>query len=141
MPVFPQADPGTHRMNSSDTSLPPAFSELERFVVHWVRETQTGRLYQRLSTKMARIQEFYDAITPRLREILDFVDQYPFGQPLPPEVERLFGLALSAAQIAPAVELFKQPAVVCGFDAREFLPTHEAVPLRPKMSIAPQSFV
>lgn len=128
-------------MNSSDTSLPPAFSELERFVAHWARETQTERLYQRLSTKMAKIQEFYDAITPRLREILDFVDQYPFGQPLPPEVERLFGLALSAAQIAPAVELFKQPAVVCGFDAREFLPTHEAAPRRPKMSIAPQSFV
>lgn len=125
----------------SETSLPPTFAELERFVVHWVRETQTERLYQRLSTKMPKIREFYDAVTPRLKEMLTYLDQYPLGAALPPEAERLFGLSLAAAQIAPAVELFKQPAVVCGYDAREFLPTHEATSRRPKMSIAPQSFV
>ena len=121
-------------------SLPTGFAELEKFVEYWAKETQMERLHQRLAAKMNKIREFYEAITPRLKDILACLDQYPLGR-LPPEAERLFLLSLAAAQIAPAVELFKQPAVVCGFDAREFLPTHEAVPRRPKMSIAPQSFV
>lgn len=123
-----------------DITLPAAFTDLEPYVAYWAKETQMERLHQRLAAKMARIQEFYDAVTPRLREILGYLDQFPLGA-LPEDAQRLYRLSLAAAQIAPAVELFRQPAVVCGFDARKFLPTHEAVPNRPKMSIAPQSFV
>lgn len=125
----------------TDTTLPAGFDDLEPFVEYWARETQTERLYQRLAAKMPKIRAFYDAITPRLKAILDHLDQYPLDAELPADAQRLNLLAMAAAQIAPAVELFKQPAVVCGFDARLFLPTHEAVPRRPKMSIAPQSFV
>lgn len=124
----------------SDTTLPAAFAELEGFVAYWAKDTQMERLHQRLAAKMGRIQAFYDAVTPRLKEILDYLDRFPLGA-LPEDAQRLYLLTLAAAQIAPAVELFRQPAVVCGFDARKFLPTHEAVPDRPKMSIAPQSFV
>lgn len=124
----------------TDAALPAAFADLERFVGYWAKETQMERLYQRLAAKMGRIQEFYDAVTPRLAQILDYLDQFPLGA-LPEDAQRLYLLTLAAAQVAPAVELFKQPAVVCGFDARKFLPTHEAVADRPKMSIAPQSFV
>jgi hypothetical protein len=125
----------------TETELPASFDDLELFVEYWARETQTERLHQRLAAKRPKIRAFYDAITPRLKAILDHLDQFPITAELPADAERLRLLAMAAAQIAPAVELFKQPAVVCGFDARLFLPTHEPVPRRPKMSIAPQSFV
>lgn len=43
--------------------------------------------------------------------------------------------------VAPAVGFFGQTAVVCAFDSREFLPTHEAVADRPAMSIAREAFL
>jgi hypothetical protein len=55
------------------------------------------------------------------------------------EDKALLDLSFAIAMVAPAIEFFQQPAVVCGFDARKFLPTHEPTTDRPIMSIAPQS--
>ncbi len=119
--------------------LPEQFAELEPYI-DWALDTQTKRLYRRLEQPMAQLQQFYDAITPQMPAILEYLDQFALGE-LPEHAQRLLELTLSLAQIAPAIEMFFQPAVVCGFDAKEFLPTHEATSTRPAMSVAPQSFV
>ena len=119
--------------------LPEQFNELESFT-DWALDTQTKRLYRRLEQPMVQLQLFYDTITPLMPGILEYLDQFPLGE-LPEDAQRLLELTLSLAQIAPAIEMFFQPAVVCGFDAKLFLPTHEATPTRPAMSVAPQSFV
>jgi len=119
--------------------LPSPFATLEPFV-DWALDTQTRRLYRRLEQPMEQLQTFYDAMLPLMPEILVYLDEFPCGE-LPEDAQRLFEMTLSLAQIAPAIEMFFQPAVVCGFDAKQFLPTHEPTSTRPTMSTAPQSFV
>lgn len=115
--------------------LPSQFKDLTRFVDGWLFETQMERTEKRLTSSMEVITEFYDAMLPRIQEILDYLDQYTL-QDLPSDAKALLALAYSLSEIAPAVEMFKQPYVTPTFDARNFLPTHESVKTRPKMSIS-----
>lgn len=115
--------------------LPSQFKDLTRFVDDWLFDTQMERTEKRLTSSMEIITEFYDAMLPRIQEILDYLDQYTL-QDLPPDAKALLALAYSLSEIAPAVEMFKQPHVTPTFDARNFLPTHESVKARPKMSIS-----
>jgi hypothetical protein len=41
---------------------------------------------------------------------------------LPPGERRLLDLTLSLAEVAPAIEFYKQPAVIDGYDSRRFVP-------------------
>lgn len=118
--------------------LPSAFTSLEPFI-GWALDTEAKRLYRRLEQPMEQLQQFYDAIVPLMPAILDYLDVFAPDE-LPADARRLFEMTLSLAQIAPAVEMFFQPAVVCGFDAKNFLPTHEPTSIRAQMSVAPQSF-
>src|SRR3546814_3095744 len=77
-------------------------------------------------------------MTPLLPDILAEFETRPLAD-LTPEEKTLLELSYSLAMVAPAVEFFGQTAVVCGFDSRKFLPTHEAVADRPVMSIARRS--
>jgi hypothetical protein len=45
---------------------------------------------------------------------------------MPEDTRRLFYLALSLAEVATAVELYKQPDVIDGFDPARFVPDHES---------------
>ena len=121
-----------------ERSFPESFASLEP-LVDWALDTETKRLEKRLGATMPQIQAFYDAVLPCMSDILAYLDQFSFDA-LPEDARKLLELTLSLAQVAPAVEMFHQPAVVCGFDARSFLPTHEATSRRPQMSIALQSF-
>ena len=51
--------------------------------------------------------------------IIAYLNQYAVENQ-PEDARRLFLLTMSLAEIAMAVELFKQPAVVDGFDPRRF---------------------
>jgi hypothetical protein len=120
--------------------LPTEFSDLEIFASDWALPTQEARLSKRLSSSMEEIKIFYTAMVPRIEAILAYLDKYPIGD-LPKSASKLMDLAYSLAMVAPAVEMFKQPAVVCGFDARKFLPTHEPTSTRPSMSVARKALV
>ena len=103
--------------------LPVAFAELEPFV-SWSLATERERTAKRHTGDMATIRAFYDAMLPRLGEILQYLDDFP-PEEVPDEVQRLFLLTLSLAEIAPAVENFGQPSVVDGYDYSRFIPVHE----------------
>jgi hypothetical protein len=111
--------------------LPDSFTDLEPLVATWALATETERNQRRLSSTMAEIQAFYDTMMPRMEAVLTYLNQFPLestpGEPdtLSAETRRLVYLALSVAEVASAVELYKQPAVVDGFDARRFIPDHE----------------
>lgn len=121
-------------------NLPTEFSELEIFV-DWALPTQATRLSKRLSSSMEETMIFYNAMVPHIESILAYLDKYPLGGAMPKEAKKLADLAYSLAMVGPAVEMFKQPAVVCGFDARNFLSTHEPTSTRPSMSIARKALV
>ena len=105
----------------SDRSLPAGFEDLERFVDSWSLASERERNRQRLSSTMEEIQSLYDALLPRMEEIIGYLNQQPLNN-LPDDARRLFHLSLALAEIAPAVEFYKQPEVVDGFPPDRFVP-------------------
>jgi len=94
--------------------------KLEPFL-NWALATERERTACRQSSSMSEIRAFYDAMVPRLEEILNLLAKYSPENP-PSEVQRLFVMTLSLAEIAPAVENFGQPGVIDGFDFARFIP-------------------
>ncbi|MGH7961577.1 MAG: hypothetical protein ACRERD_07080 [Candidatus Binatia bacterium] len=104
--------------------LPESFADLENFAGLWALATETERSRHRQASTMAEIQAFYDAMLPRMEGILAYLNQFPLAE-MPEEAERLLYLTLSLAEVAPAVELFKQPSVMDGYDISRLLPVHD----------------
>jgi hypothetical protein len=101
--------------------LPSQFAELETFL-DWSLATERERTAKRHSSSMDEIRVFYDAMVSRLEEILNLLDQHSVDE-APADVQRLFLMTLSLAEIAPAVENFGQPGVIDGYDFSRFIPT------------------
>lgn len=97
------------------------FKDLDQFLPGWALATENQRRAKRKSSTSGELKQFYDAMLPRLEEILDLADQYPMGK-MPPEVEQYFFLALSLAEVAPHVELYKgNPNVPYSFTEERFI--------------------
>jgi len=102
------------------TALPEGFAELETWVDDWVLPSTTARTRKRQALTMAEITAFYDALSPRLPDILKHLNAHPYDDTLPGPETRLLGLALMLAEITTAVEWYEQPGVVDGFDPERF---------------------
>ena len=111
--------------------LPDQFKDLEPFVSPWALATETERNRKRLSSPMEEIQAFYKAMMLRMEAVMEYLGQFPLNEKpekagkMPEDARRLFYLALSLAEVAPAVELYNQPGVIDGFDPARFVPDHE----------------
>src|SRR5437867_7518914 len=100
--------------------LPKQFEDLEPFI-GWALAKESDRTRKRLTSTMEEISTFYDAMLPRMKVIFEYLNEFPLNR-MPEDANRLFYLTLSLAEVANAVELFRQPAVVDGFDAFRFAP-------------------
>jgi len=104
--------------------LPPGFETLEPFVAEWALDTQDARYEKRRNTSAEALRAFYDAMLPHIEKILDEVDRYPLGM-LPESHRPLYALALSLAEIAPHVELYRgNPLVPNSFEESRMLSLH-----------------
>jgi hypothetical protein len=108
------------------TLLPNDFSDLERFA-GWALPASTERNRMRRATPMAEINAFYNAMLPRLKEILAYLDQFSL-QEMPRDAQRLLYLSLALAEITIAVELFHEPKVTGGCDPECFVVMREIDP-------------
>lgn len=124
-------------MINSEKKLPSQFKDLEVYLNDWCFPTQMERTNKRQESNMAEIKDFYHAIEPKIQEILDYLDTFSLDS-LGVEEQTLLELSYALAEIAPAVEMFNKKYVTSTFDARDFLPTHEPILKRSKMSIAPR---
>jgi len=97
--------------------LPEQFSALESWVDIWALPTEAERNRKRLSSTIGDLRAFYDAMLPRMGEIFDYLTGFP-PEGLPEDVERLFQLGASFMEVAVAVELYREPDVPFGYDAR-----------------------
>jgi hypothetical protein len=109
--------------------LPEGFEMLES-VAAWSLRTETERIKRRQASSFAEIAEFRDAVLPELPRIFDYLNAKDLGT-LSANDENLLFLTLALAEIAPAVEFYRQAAVIEGFDALRFMPV-ENFCLRPK---------
>jgi hypothetical protein len=107
----------------SERQLPEPFQNLAPYLA-WALPTERERSAKRQVSTMTDIRAFYDAMLGRMAEVLPYLAQFPPDH-VPADVQRLFYLTLSLAEIAPAVENFGQPSVVEGYDSARFVPIHE----------------
>ncbi len=99
-------------------TLPEEWKDLERFGA-WALPTETERSEKRLSSTMEEISEFYAAMHARMNAILPHLSRCDVNE-MPEDAKQLLYLALSLAEIAPAVEWYNQPTVIDGFDRRRY---------------------
>jgi hypothetical protein len=107
----------------TERQLPDQFQQLEPFLP-WALATERERTAKRHASSIAEIRAFYDAMVSRLGEILTFLNEFSL-EDVPADVNQLFFLTLSLAEVAPAVENFGQPGVVDGYDFSRFIPIHD----------------
>jgi hypothetical protein len=107
----------------TERQLPEQFQQLEPFL-SWALATERERTARRHASSIAEIRAFYDAMVVRLGEILTFLNEFSL-EDVPADVNQLFFLTLSLAEVAPAVENFGQPGVVDGYDFSRFIPIHD----------------
>jgi hypothetical protein len=91
------------------TMLPPGFSDLEPFT-GWCLPTENERYQRRLGSSLPEMQAFYDAITARADDALEYCDQYPLDA-LPDDATQLMWLLHSMVMISFPVEVWRQPRV------------------------------
>ena len=105
----------------TNQELPRKFVELQAYA-DWALPTELQRNAKRCASKMSDIQAFYEAIFPQMEAILEYLNGFPLdSMPLPEQ--RLLYMALSLAEVANAVELFKEPGVPEGFAPGTFIGT------------------
>ncbi len=107
----------------SASTLPAEFADLEP-CIDWALATEHERTSKRLASSMEDIQAFYDRMSARVDAVMAYLNALPLDA-LPPEAERLFHLSLSLMEVANAVEMFQNPAVINGFDVRRFAPVED----------------
>ncbi len=105
------------------SQLPEEFADLERFI-DWSLPTERERNARRLASSIEEIKELYQAMVPRTEAILEYLDRFELGK-LPEREQRLLNLTLALAEVANAVELYKNPAVIDGFDPKRLILLHE----------------
>ena len=95
--------------NATTATLPAEFADLEPFA-DWALDTWRERYEKRLDSTMAEMQAFYDAMMPRLSEILDYCDAFDLDD-LPDDARNLLLLAFSLCEASFPVEAWRQPRV------------------------------
>ena len=90
--------------------LPAGFADLEAFAPAWCLASEPERLAKRLSSTMAEMQAFYDAIVPRAEEVIAHLDTFSLDA-LPEEEKNLLHLVYSMIQVSFPVECWHQPNV------------------------------
>ncbi len=109
----------------TNNTLPAAFAELTPFL-DWALPSADERQTKRRTATREQLKAFYDAMLPRLEEILAQADAYPLGK-LPEELRTLYYMALSMAEVAPHIELYGgAPGVPYAFEETRFVAVHGA---------------
>ncbi|RDK10323.1 hypothetical protein [Cupriavidus lacunae] len=111
-------------------ALPERFAHLNA-IAHWSLPTETARNIQRHRASMEEIRAFAQTMLSELDAITAYLDTFEPGA-MPAEAQALMNLLLSLAEVAPAVEFYRQQAVIDGFDPRRFV-ADEAFKLAPAL--------
>ena len=84
--------------------LPERFAALQPFVERWALATERDRYHRLHSVGLDELRSFYEAVLPRLDEILDHLDRWSV-QALPAAERTLFDLAMTFSETAHPLDL------------------------------------
>jgi hypothetical protein len=107
----------------TDVSLPAGFEALAPFL-DWALPTADARQNKRRASSREELRAFYDAAFPLASAILAKADEYPLGT-LPEDLRPIYNIALSLAEVAPHIELYRgDPGVPYAFEESRFTAVH-----------------
>jgi hypothetical protein len=109
---------------TSDGMLPSEFADLEGFAQGWALARESQRNAKRIDSEMSEIQALYDAMFPRLREIVDYLNRFPL-ESMAPEAKNLLHLAYSMIEVSLPVEVLGQPNMPDSVEDSRLLYLHE----------------
>lgn len=84
--------------------LPHPFADLQPWVAEWALTTERDRFRKLHSVTLSQLKAFYDAMLPRMDEVLPYLNQYSIGS-MPPDAQMLFDLSMTFAETAHPVDL------------------------------------
>lgn len=84
--------------------LPAQFSGLGEFVAAWALPTERERFHKLHTSSLEELRRFYEAMLPRMDEILAYLNQYKVSG-LPEDARTLFDLSLAFAETAHPIDL------------------------------------
>lgn len=88
--------------------LPDEFNDLQMLVDDWALETRAERFKKRYTSSMEEIRRCYDAMAPRMVDIVTHLNKFPLDD-IPEASRPLLHLSLSTIEISRAVELWDAP--------------------------------
>ena len=89
---------------TEESSLPEAFASLQPLVGEWALASERAR-YQKLHRcTLDELRAFYDAMLPRMSEILEYLDRYTVSD-MPDDARTLFHLAMTFSETAHPIDL------------------------------------
>ena len=106
----------------ADATLPEAFEDLAPWL-DWALEPERARTAKKVASSMEELRAFYDAVMPRMEEIIAYLDSIP-SDDRPAPAHRLYLLTLSLIEVSNLVELYKRREVIEACDPLHFNPQH-----------------
>lgn len=89
--------------------LPAEFADLEPYA-DWALQGEKARYAKRVASTMEELQEFYDAVFPRLESATDYLKKVQLDG-ISEEDTRLLWLFCSLVTVSFPVEVWRQPRV------------------------------
>lgn len=84
------------------------FSELEPLLHEWGLPTTRDRVVKRMNSSFEELEAFHAAMSPRLEEIIQFLNQFPLDA-IPEEHRPLAWTALAMCEVDDAVSKWGAP--------------------------------
>ncbi|RYE00722.1 MAG: hypothetical protein EOP61_13225 [Sphingomonadales bacterium] len=104
----------------ADRVLPGDFGHLQPLADVWALPTERERHLRRLAGTIEELDAVYGALLPEIEAILTYLNRFELDA-LTDEQNNLLLLSLSLAEIAPAVQIFREPGNPDGFDTARFI--------------------
>ena len=106
----------------AENALPEGFEDLAPWL-DWALEPERARTEKRESSSMEEIRTFYDALLPRLGEMIRHLEVFRDGE-MPAPARRLYLMSLSLVEVANLVELYKRREAVEACDPLRYVPRY-----------------
>lgn len=95
--------------DTTEALLPKGFEDLEPHLA-WALPHQLERAQKRQSSTMAECRVFYDALTPRMEDLITYMEGFPRSVELDAAHNRLFLLGLAYMDVAIPIDSgWKEP--------------------------------
>lgn len=91
----------------------PSTVDLDVFLAEWGLPESHQRAVKRSTSTMAEIEAFYRAMTPRLAEIIEYLNQFPLHE-IPTADRSLADAALAVCEVDYAVNKWHTPNLPTG---------------------------